>query len=260
MIRVAVSTIVTQAAKELNAVSSGEALQPELLVDGLELLNQMFDDWNAKPNEKIYADTFTSYNLVPNTNPHTIGSGGNFNTGAAGTQPPHEIKGIQVSLTGTPAPYVYIRPRDARWWQQRSSPTVQSSFPTDFYYDPTWSPSSATPLGSIYFWPVPTTAYPVQVWARQILGQVTANQILGLPPGYSYAMRMDLAYRWHSGLRKPWTGAQEAARLMALDVITTNANDDPVRITTRDAGMPRAGGRSGLPDFHWPDGGVGTGL
>ena len=257
MIRVAVSTIVVQALKELNAISSGEAAQPELLVDGLELLNQIFDDWNAKPEEKVYADTFTSYTLSPNTQPHTIGSGGTFNTGAAGTQPPQTIKGIQVVLTGgTPNPYVYLRPRDARWWQQRPSPTVTTSYPTDFYYDPTWSPTSATPLGSIYFWPVPTTAYPVQVWARQILAQVTAATTLGLPPGYSYAMRMELAARWYSGLRKPWTSEQQAARVAAMDIITTNNNDDPVRIATRDAGMP-GGGQGSLPNFMWPYGGVG---
>lgn len=255
MIRVAVSSIVVQALKELNAISSGEAAQAELLVDGLELLNQILDDWNSRPDAMIYADTFTSYTLQANLQPHTIGSGGTFNT----AQPPQTIKGIQVILTGgTPNPYVYLRPRDARWWQQRPSPTVTSPYPTDFYYDPTWDPTSATPRGSIYFWPVPTTAYQVQVWARQILAQVTAATTLGLPPGYSYAMRMELAGRWAPGLRKPWAGSQEQARKDALEVVRSNNNTDPVRIATRDAGMPRAGSAN-LPDFLWPYGGVGSG-
>lgn len=253
MIRVAVQTIITGAAKELNAISSGEAMQPEMLVDGLELLNLIFDDWNANPDAMIYADVFSTYALSPNTQPHTIGSGGTWNT----PQPPTEIKGIQVILSGgTPNPYVYLRPRDARWWQQRPSPTVTNSYPSDFYYDPTWDPTSATPRGSVYLWPVPTTAYNVQVWTRQILAAVTANQVIGLPPGYAYAMRMVLAQRWYSGLRKPWTPKQEQQATDAEALIRSSNNTDSVRISTRDAGMPGSGG-GGLPNFMWPYGGVG---
>lgn len=254
MIRVPVETIVTSALKELNAISSGEAPDAELMVDGVELLNQIFDDWNARADEMIYADTFTPYTLTPNVNPQTIGSGGLWNT----PQPPQEIKGIQVILTGgQPNPYVYLRPRDARWWQQQPSPTVTASYPTDFFYNPAWDIASATPRGAVYLWPVPTTAYQVQVWTRQILAAVTANQTLGLPPGYSYAMRMALAQRWYSGLRKPWTSGQEALTLKAIDTVMARNNDDPVRIATMDAGMPTGGG-AGVPSFMWPYGGVGT--
>lgn len=254
MIRVAVSAIVTQALKELNAISSGEAPQPELLVDGVELLNQIFDDWNAKPEEMIYADTFTEYTLSPNTNPHTIGSGGTFNT----SQPPQTVKGIQIIMpAGSPQAYSYARPRDAKWWQQLSAPGTTGPFPTDFYHDPTWDPADATPVGSIYFYPVPTLAYDVQLWARQVLAQVTANTTIGLPPGYSYAMRMELAGRWYSGLRKPWTQAQEIARANKVAELQAANNRDAHRIKTQDAGMPGSRGGS-LPDFFWPTGAVGN--
>lgn len=253
MIRVAVSTIVTSALKELNAISSGEAPQAELMTDGLELLNQIFDDANAERG-MIYADTFNTYTITPNVNPQTIGSGGLWNT----PQRPETIEGIQVILTGNqPNPYVYLRPRDARWWQQQPSPTTSATYPTDFYYNPTWDPALAAPLGSVFLWPVPTTAYQVQVWSRQVLAQVLAATTISLPPGYSYWMRMELAGRWWSGLRKQWTPNQEAARLKARDVVMSANNDDPVRIMTADAGMPTAGG-TGLPSFMWPYGSVGT--
>lgn len=249
MIRVPVQTIVTGSLKELNAITSGSAPQAELMTDGVELLNQIFDDWNAQRG-MIYADLFEPFTLQTGGNPTTIGLGGDFNF----TQRPVDIDGIQILITGgTPVPYVYCRKRDKQWWQTLPSPTATASYPTDFYYDPTWDPSSASPLGQIYFWPPPTQAYQCQVWMRAVLAQVTANTTLGLPPGYSYAMRMELAARTADAKRKPWTANQEARRVRAIEVVAANNNNDPMRIATRDAGMPSGGG-SGLPNFFWPSG------
>ncbi len=249
MIRVPVSQIVTGAAKELNAIASGSPLQPELMVDGVELLNQIFDDWNADRG-MVYADRFDQFTFPVNTNPVTIGPApADWVVG----QPPVSIEGIQVILTGgTPNPYVYLRKRDAAWWQAQPSPTVTTSYPTDFYYDPTWDGSSATPAGSIYFWPGPTTAYDAQVWMRMVLAQVLTATVLGLPPGYAYAMRMELASRWATPLRKIWTPGQDAKRVTALERIQSN-NTTAVRIQTRDAGMPSSRGGD-LPSFMWPSG------
>lgn len=248
MIRVAVSAIVTGAAKELNAVASGSALQPELMVDGVELLNLIFDDWNAQES-KLYAQRFPQFTLPVNTNPVTIGPTGDLVI----AQPPQDIDGIMVILTGSnPTSNTYIPKRDKTWWQNQPSPTTTSPIPTGFYYDPTWDPTSADPAGSIYFYPVVDTAYDVQLSIKQLLAQVTTNEDIGLPPAYAYAMRMELAARWAQPLRKPWTQQQESNRVKALNVITGN-NAETVRIQTRDAGMQgRQGGA--LPNFLWNDG------
>lgn len=251
MIRVAVQSIVGGALKELNAQTSGVAIDSVLLTDGVELLNQILDDWNAQRG-MVYADSFLPFTLRTGANPTTIGPAGHF----VMTQRPVSIEGIQIILTGgTPIPYVYCRKRDKAWWNAQPSPTTTASYPTDFYYDQTWDASSANPTGSIYFWPVPTNTYGCQVWTRILLAQVTANTTLGLPPGYAYAMRMELAARWAVPLRKQagWTQRQDMARIKALDIVMANNNDDPVRIATRDAGMP-AGPGGDLPNFFWPTG------
>lgn len=250
MISVAVSTIVTAACKELNAVESGSAPSAEQMVDGVELLNNILDDYNAD-EAKVFADAFLPFTLVPNLNPHTIGpAGATWVT----TQRPVEIKGIQVILAGGgPLPYVYLRPRDAAWWQRNPSPTVTASYPTDFFYNPIWSPAGR---GEIFFWPVPLTAYNVQLWTRIVLAQVTANLTLSLPPGYNYALRMVLAKRAAQAWRKPWTQQQEQLTMKAEDLIMSN-NSKPVRIRLNDAGMPSGRGGS-MPDFMWPYGGIGT--
>ncbi len=250
MLSVATSTIITAAAKELNAVSSGEPLQAELMADGLELLNNILDDFNGE-EAKLFADSFLPFTLTANLQPHTIGPAGST---WVMQQRPVEIKGIQVILTGGgPLPYVYVRPRDAAWWQRNPSPTVTASYPTDFYYDPTWAVAGR---GTIYFRPVPTTAYNAQVWFRSLLGQLTTNQVVSLPPGYNYALRMLLARRAAQAWRKPWTQQQEALAVKAETLIMSN-NVQDVRIRTTDAGMPNSRGGS-MPDFMGPYGGVGS--
>jgi hypothetical protein len=244
------STIIYAALKELNAVDSGAPGDASLMADGLELLNNIFDDWNGERG-KVYADSFLSFTITPNLNPHTIGP-----TAATWTmtQRPVTIEGIQVVLsTGNPVPYVYLRPRDAAWWQRNPSPTVTANYPTDFYYDPTWT--TAAPNGSVFMWPVPTTAYPVQVWTRILLAQLTMNQQISLPPGYNYALRMELAKRGAVAWRKQWTPQQEQLTLRAIAKLEANNSQNP-RIMTADAGMPRTGSGSGLPDFMWPYGGL----
>ena len=245
MLSVRTSVILTKACAELNAVDLGGTLQPELADFALDTLNELLDLWNAERG-KVYADSFLPFTIIPNHNPTTIGSGANWNT----TQRPVSIEGIQVELTGTPTPFVYVKPRDAAWWQSRPSPQTTANFPTDFYYDPTWATSG---FGSVYLWPVPTQAYAVQVRCRIVLEQLTANQTISLPPGYNRALMLTLARAMAQPLRKPWSQSQEQAWIDAVSKIESNNMVVP-KIRTADSGMPTSGGGMGLPNFFWPSG------
>ena len=246
MISVATSAIITASLKELNAIQAGAPVPGQQMVDGLELLNNILDDWNAQ-REKVYADAFLPFVITPNLQPHTIGPAGST---WVTTQRPVSIEGIQVILTGGTPPYVYVRKRDAAWWQRQPAPTVTAKYPTDFFFNPTWSAGQ----GAIYFWPVPTVAYSVKLWCRIVLAQLLVGTVISLPPGYNYALRMMLAKRWAPSLRKPWTLAQEQLTTDAILVFQSNNTDVP-KIATQDAGMPRGGG-GGLPNFMWPYGGI----
>ncbi|HJT91848.1 MAG TPA: hypothetical protein VJ777_07885 [Mycobacterium sp.] len=249
MISVQNSTILLRALNELNAIGAGDTPQPDLLSLALQVENEVLDDWNAERG-KIFANLFYPFTIIPNQNPTSIGPGADWNTGT-GVNRPESIDGIQVFLTGTPVPSVFVRPRDAAWWQTQPSPTTTTPFPTDFYYNPTWT-SSAEPWGELYLWPVPTTAYEVQVWVRGVLAQLTVNVAVSLPPGYNYALMMTTAERLASAIRKPWTPMQ--ARLAAeARTRIESANTTVPRLMTQDAGMPSAG-QAGLPNFMWPSG------
>lgn len=248
MLSVATSVILTKALVELNAADAGGAVQPELAQLALDTLNQILDEWNAERG-KLYADAFAPFTITPNLQPHTIGpAGATWVT----TQAPVEIFGIQINLGGSPAVYRYAKPRDAAWWQRRTAPGMTSDVPTDFYHDPTWT--TAAPYGSVYLWPVPLTAYDVQVHMRIVLGQLTANQVISLPPGYNRALMLSTSKALAPVLRKNWSPLQEQALVKVLRQITRNNTTVP-RIQTRDAGMPRDGEHR-RPNFWFPDGSV----
>lgn len=247
MLSVSTSVILTRALVELNAADAGGTLQPDLEQLALDTLNQILDEWNAERG-KVYADSFLPFTITPNLQPHTIGpAAATWVT----TQAPIDINGIQIKLTGsTPVANVFVKKRDAAWWQTLSSPTTTAAIPTDFYYDPTWT--TAAPFGSVYFFPAPTTAYQVQVWCRIVLGQLTANQMISLPPGYNRALMLMLAKAVATPLRKQWNQLQEMQLVKAIRQIESNNTVVP-RIQTRDSGMPRNNGQ-GHPNFFFPTG------
>ncbi len=243
------SDILIRALTEINAVDAGGTAQAELIALALETENEILDQWNAERG-KVYGDQFLSFVMQTAHQPTTIGpAGADWVTG----QPPVSIEGIQVLLSGTPVAYVQLNKRDAAWWQGLSSPGQTAPYPSDFYYDPIWSPATAAPFGSVYLWPQPTQAYNVQVWCRILLAQLTAQVVVSMPPGYRRALMLTVAKALAPVLRKPWTQAQDEAQRVAIMKIEMNNTVVPT-IRTQDSGMPRSHSGSGLPNFLWTNG------
>lgn len=215
-------------------------------------LQRLFNNWNAQ-RYAVYATAFSQFTLVPSLSPHTIGP-----TGATWTvtQRPVSIEAISVILTpSSPAVYLAMNKRDAAWWQAQLTPTIEVDYPSDFYYDATWT--VASPNGSVYFWPVPNAAYDVQLQIRTLLdNDLTIDTELAMPPGYQDAATLTLAEQaariW--GMPIPEDLERDARNARAL--IFAN-NDSTPLITTRDAGMqgPQGGERS---SFNWISGGPTT--
>ncbi len=243
------SDILTRALTEIRAVDVGGAVQPELFKLALDVENEILDLWNAERG-KAHGDQFLSFVMQTAHQPTTIGpAGADWVTG----QPPVSIEGIQVLLTGTPVAYVQLNKRDAAWWQGLSSPGQTAPYPSDFYYDPIWSPATAAPFGSVYLWPKPTQAYNVQVWCRILLAQLTAQVQVSMPPGYRRALILTVAKAVASNIPKPWSPLQDEQLRIAMSKIEANNTVVPM-IRTQDSGMPRSHSGSGLPNFFWPTG------
>lgn len=233
--------ICEDALTEIRVVGSGSAMSAEDAALAKRKLQSMLNQWNAQ-RPAVYADVFAAFTLVPSLSPHTIGpTGATFTV----TQRPVSIEAISLGInTSNPTVYLPLNKRDAAWWEAQSVPDLTSDIPTDFFYNPTW------PNGSIYFWPVPTAAYPVQLQIRLVLDDVLAfNDDFDLPPGYEEAITLSLAEQLARPFGQPLSADLRQDAAMARAVIFAN-NDVTPRIATRDAGM-QIGNGGMRPTFNY---------
>ena len=235
--------LIRDALLELAVQDPVDATDPALLSLGLTRFNSLIDLANAE-QIATYAVTFPTFSTTSGLSPHTIGP-----TGATWTvtQRPVAIlaanyrQGSGVSLVRVP-----INIRDKEWWMAQASPNVQSGIPTDLYYDPTWD------NGSAYLWPVPNAVLTIELMVRLVLSQVTAATItatLSMPPAMYRWLMLTLAEDLCTPLSQPWSQKQENKLAKATTAYFGN-NNPPIRIATRDSGMP-SGARGSSASFNW---------
>lgn len=221
------NTLGKDALIEIGFLQSSEAMSADLASFVLGRLNLIVDSWNAE-REKAIVEEFNQYTFTPSLSPHTIGP-----TGATFTvsQRPVSIEGASVVLPGSPPVLVSIAIRDYQWWNEQSVPELETTFPTDLYYEPDW------PNGKLFFWPVPTVAYGVELVTRGVLDAFALNTSVSLPPGYEAAYLYTLAEDLCGALGRtmppdlPKKGTKARARINANNVLSP-------RIQTQDSGMP----------------------
>lgn len=227
--------IVRLAYLRIGVVSPVDTMDPMLADVGLAELNMLLDQWNA---DKFcaFSSTFDPFTLTPALSPHTIGSSGTFVV----VQRPVTIDGI--TLLDTADVRMDLTPRDRAWWRAQANPTLSSDRPTEYYYEPAW------PNGSLYFWPVPSTAYQVEIQTRGLLAALTLTDRISAPPGYRAAIVDSLAERLVAPSHVPMPeGLPLSARRARLIIEQNNYAPAPA-LVTRDAGMP--GGCGGGYDFR----------
>lgn len=254
--------ICTDAAIECGMIAPGEAMDggnvdPQWV---FRKFNYLVDVWQAL---KFYAYgyQFNLYTLTAGLSPHLIGPAGSTpapsTTFSTGDQPrPVKITGAATILnSGTnqvDSPIINVR--DAAWWMTNQTKNLQSSVPTDLYYD------SGSPLGSLYFWPVPNAAVQVRLQFWQTVSQFESitDPIGGpggpgtLPQAYRAALMLTLAESLLSGAAKEAHPVLVAAALQARVAVFGNNASSP-RMSTQDSGMPRSGSRA-RGDFNWESG------
>jgi len=247
-------SIVNGAARELGVLGQGQRLSAENAATMIDILSRIVDDWNAE-REAVYATDFMTFTFTPNLNPHTIGPA---SATWAVTSRPVKIEAATVVLSSGPngvnAPNIRMHDQNAgipSWFQSLSTPNIETSYPTDGYYDPTW------PNGSFYLWPVPSTAYDCQIQVRAILPTYALNTVFSMPPGYRSALTMTLAEQCVDIFGRPMPQTLPSRALASRARIFAN-NTGGRQIRTQDAGMPTArhGRRS---NFNWITGLTNTG-
>jgi hypothetical protein len=137
--------------------------------------------------------------------------------------------------------------RDDAWWADNRVQALTSTYPTDVYY------SADFPLGSVYFWPVPTTAYDVQLetWVNFAAVRDLTDAIQ-YPQGYWDAIVYTLAVTLCPAFTVQPSQVLLAAQSKAWSGVMQN-NNQPPRISLSDSGMPGRGKRG---HFDWRTGGI----
>jgi hypothetical protein len=236
--------VLTDALVELGVYSVAETPSAADISIVLSVLNRLLDNWNAE-RAAVYVETFASFTLVPSLQVHTIGPAAETPTWEV-TQRPVSIDGADVAINNvSPTIYTPITVHtDPNWWQSLAVPGITSEYPTDLYYEPAW------PLGRVYLWPVPTSAFDVRLQLRVVLGSLGLADEFSLPPGYRDAITLTVAERAARAFGKALDPSLRLDASKARAVIFRN-NDLPVPIQTADSGMPR-GGRG--PYFNYRNG------
>lgn len=222
-----VRNLLTETFRDITILAVGETLEPAQEEDGLAKLVRLFDNWNAE-RAGVYANRLVTYTLTPDLNPHTIGpTAATFTV----TQRPVSIEWANLVISDVHYP---LNIRGSQWWAALLLPELSTNLPTDLHYEPDW------PNGNLYLYPVPTSAYGLELMTRVVLADLALDDTVSLPPGYRDAIILTLgemlALTYPQAVANPEAAAKARARIFAN-------NDELPPLLTRDAGLPGGRGR-----------------
>ena len=212
---------------ELGVLSPGESLRSEDAAFVLAKVNRILDNWNAEYGA-VYASDVSTFTLTPNLQPHSIGpSGATWTTALR----PVSIEGANLIVAGIRYP---IHMRDMDWWMDVRLPGFATTIVYNLNYRPLW------PNGECWLWPVPSTAYQIELNSRFVLAALTLAATFTMPPGYEAAVTLTAAEDCAAAFGRPLDpklvqSAEKARqRVLVANMVTP-------RLATRDEGLAQAG-------------------
>lgn len=178
-----VADLISGALRALGVLASGEAPTANEQTDAFNSLNDMLDSW-ANERLTLYATVRASYALIPNHNPHTIGTEGSPDFSATR---PIRIDRASLVLASSGNAELPIKVQSDHEWQITQG-KVTTGMPVFLWYD------SQYPLANIWLQPVPVEADTLVLYCWQQLGRfASVNTTVDMPPGYLRALRFNLA-------------------------------------------------------------------
>lgn len=166
----------------INAVAAGEMPTDGDLNDALLTLNELIDSWSLQ-RLAVYESPVESFVLTPGQANYNWGVTAGL-TGFA-TERPALIENVYCVRGGVSTPVRLVTQEEYDWISMKSTPSPlieQVLYVNDF------------PLGRITVYPVPSEAVTLVFDTSRILvGPVTLQTVIALPPGYLRALRYCLA-------------------------------------------------------------------
>lgn len=179
-------TFLNPALGRLGILAASETATAEDTAIALQALNSLQDKWAAE-DLTIFSVTRTTWNIVSGTGVYTVGTGGTVNIGRPVA---HNIQNLTFqdlsTNPDTEYPISKLTDDDFAGIVQKD---LTSPFPTSWYYNPTY------PLGTLTFWPVPTssTLQGVIYALTPIVEWAALTTVVALPPGYKQMIVTNLA-------------------------------------------------------------------
>jgi hypothetical protein len=225
-------------------------LSPEELQEGLECFNALIDAWNAQ-RYFILSITRMVFPLVPNQQTYVIGQGAGANW--VTPRPPKVEDCSLISLENPSDPLeIPLQVLTFDLWQQIALKSTTSTYPQACWYDAAqqWLPNA-----QISFWPVPSIAYEIALYAwTQIQQSVNGATPLILAPGYQQALQYQLAVELCPRWSKPVPPDVRAAAVEYMKVVKS------VNAPTLDLRCDEALLSDKHGFFNWYTGGFGRGF
>lgn len=233
--------IIKGALRRLVAYQSGEQIAAPDANDALETLNDMLDSWSTG-HDYVYASIETVVLFTPGQYIYTIGPGGDFavdtNTGAPIPRP---LRITNAFTRISQLDYTIDVTMDQNQYTQFLLKNQPAPWPLVAWYNPTM------PLGTIYFYPNPSSAGELHLFTDQILTQFTLTDPVILPQGYVRALKWNLAKELSAEYGYPITPAIEKHAKESLDMIKS-LNQVPAPVSNFDAALLSMDQRG---DYSW---------
>ena len=221
--------LIASSLRLIGVLASGETPSGQEQLDGLLILQQMMDSWQAE-RLNIYTININEFPLVPGTQTYTLGTGGTLNMAR-----PAKIERMSVVWLANPAQPLEL-PLDMvtdGGWQAVPIKLISSTLPTIVYDD------GAFPFRNLSFWPIPTIVDNVRIYSWSPLTTFDLVTDITFPPGYlkaiRYALAVDLAPEFGSAVPQE-VAAQailEKAKLKSMNAPLIESFCDPAIVNPR---------------------------
>ena len=177
--------LITRAYRLTGVLGEGEQMSGYQAQDGILMLNELLDSWNAD-NLNIYTIDILMIPAVGGKQVYTVGPGGDFNVPV---RPPAIEAAWFRQLTVTPyvdLPLYLISQND---WGNVTSKGITGNISQYAFYD------GAFPLSGLNLWPIPNGPQGnIIIHAVHTLNSATnLTDVVNLPPAYAQAIRYNLA-------------------------------------------------------------------
>lgn len=174
------NSLIKGALRLLQVKEANEPISAAEGQDGLDALNELIDSWSNEDLMQHFRKEH-SINYVSGQETYTVGVGGDFNV--------TRFLSIENAFTrdNGESDWEIIEINNDQY-QRIILKETESSYPRYFFYRPDF------PLGEISVWPSPGESLEFHINVRTQLTQYTdINTNLDFPPGYSRALRYNLA-------------------------------------------------------------------